>query len=133
MYRKGVPPVKKKLLALSQGQEHENIILISYCNTKLIGTVYDTLTGLPRCFPGFHLGRFETTRNASLSIDGSTPLAILASETLPSLSTTKVTYTFPSIPFSCAITGYLIELAINLRRASSPPGNSGMSSTIKNT
>lgn len=63
----------------------------NYCNTKLIGTVYATLTGLPLCLPGFHFGKLLITLSASLSREGSTFLTILASDIPPSLSTTKET------------------------------------------
>ena len=102
-----------------------------YCNTKLMGTLNDTLTFSPPCLPGFQRGRLFTTRNASLSRAGSTLRRMRASVTKPSFPTTKLTYTFPCIPFSCAITGYLIAWAMNRRRANSPPGTSGISSTMK--
>lgn len=44
-----------------------------YCSLNLTGTVKETLTGLPRCFPGVHLGKVFTTRTASRSRFGSVP------------------------------------------------------------
>ena len=52
-----------------------------------------------------------------------------ASTTDPSRLTTNAQITRPWIPFSCAITGYLIDLAINFSNSASPPGNFGISST----
>lgn len=56
-------------------------------NWKMTGNVYVTLTGLPRCIPGSHLGDRETTLTASLSSDGSTPRRTFTLVTLPSVST----------------------------------------------
>ena len=39
----------------------------SYFNRKWTGRVYFTLTGLPFCLPGVHLGMEDTTLRASLS------------------------------------------------------------------
>lgn len=71
------------------------LYLYNYCNWKLIGTVYSTLTGFPLCVPGFQFGINCRTRMASRSNKGSTLLAILKSTGSPSLLMIKVTKTFP--------------------------------------
>ena len=66
---------------------------------KVTGTVYLTLTALPRCFPGDHTGMEFITRKASSFSSGLTPRITSASEIAPSFPTTKEQLTRPSIPF----------------------------------
>ena len=105
---------------------------LNYCKRNCTGKINLTRTGLPRCSPGFHLGISLITRIASLSNDGSTPRITWISTIEPSRFTTKEQTTRPWIPFSCAITGYLMALLKYLNNSAVPPGNSGcFSTTVK--
>lgn len=100
-----------------------------YWRRKVTGRVNLTRTGLPCCLPGLHLGMDDTTRNASLSSDGSTERVTRGSTIEPSRLTMKETSMRPCMPVSCAAEGYLRFLANHVMRAAFPPGNDGSSST----
>jgi hypothetical protein len=70
------------------------------------------------------------TRIASLSNDGSTPLAIFTLLILPSFSTINETMTLPCMPFSSATTGYLRWLEMKDINPPEPPGYDGICSAV---
>ncbi len=67
----------------------------SYFNLKRIGWLARTAILFPFYSAGFHLGINLTTRTASASNSGETPLSTCTSVRLPSSSTTNVTMTLP--------------------------------------
>ena len=82
-----------------------------YCNLKLIGNVYWTLTGCPFSRPGCHRGMAWITRIASLSRSLLTPLITLTLFIFPSFSMINWQITCPWIPCFYASTGYLMFMA----------------------
>ena len=61
---------------------------IGFQSWKLIGTVNETLTFCPFCFPGFHCGKDFTTRIASL---------LILSQSIPRTTSTSFTSPFLSM------------------------------------
>ena len=125
------PDVSTSLICLCTIRE--DVFFFPPESRKVTGTVYLTLTTLPRCFPGDHTGMEFITRKASSFSSGLTPRITSASEIAPSFPTTKEQLTRPSIPFLTADSGYLTFVARNFSRAPCPPGNSGITSTTVNT
>ena len=117
------PDVSTSLICLCTIRE--DVFFFPPESRKVTGTVYLTLTALPRCFPGDHTGMEFITRKASSFSSGLTPRITSASEIAPSFPTTKEQLTRPSIPFLTADSGYLTFVARNFSRAPCPPGNSG--------
>ena len=98
---------------------------------NITGIVKRTLTALPSAIPGDHLGIVFTTRKASSSNSGSTPLTTFPCPGVPSSITTNWIITRPETPFFWASTGYFTLVAKYFIMACMPPGNFGISSGIK--
>ena len=78
---------------------------------NITGIVKRTLTALPSAIPGDHLGIVFTTRKASSSNRGSTPLTTFPCPGVPSSITTNWIITRPETPFFWASTGYFTLVA----------------------
>ena len=72
----------------------------------MTGTVCQTPTFLSRCLAGFHVDYLTAFSAASLSPVFGMPFCTQASVTFPFLSIKNCIYTVPSMPASCAISGY---------------------------
>ena len=66
-----------------------------YLKEKLMGTVYEHLTGLPNAVPGNHFLDFLNTLKASAFMLGLTDFFSSTSVTVPSFSTTNCNTTVP--------------------------------------
>ena len=88
-----------------------------------------TLTALSRCIPGIHLGMAFTTRIASCDKSGSAERTTFMELMLPSFSTTNSTNTFPPMPISAHLAGYL---KFSLSHLFKSPLKRGIFSTIIN-
>ena len=96
---------------------------------KRTGSMNQTFTSTPPCFPGLNFGSVLTTLIASLSSKGSMLLSTSILPTDPSGFTTNFRMTLPWTLFFSASDGYFRFSPINLKRAVSPPGYCGFSST----
>ena len=97
---------------------------------KVIGRLYRQSTGVLATWAGVKAGRVLTMRRASASRSGDFDLTTLASVIVPSFLTMNWTMTFPLMPASRALWGYLMWDFIHSYSASWPPGNVGGTSTL---